>query len=81
MLRYANWSRLATWSGKRDYRPEERGGTPVGKGARFRMTDASVGGLSHLESRTGPPPFVSTLLLRSRPDDPDDHRQAHQRAE
>jgi hypothetical protein len=45
MLRYANWTRLATWSGKHDYRPEERGGSPVEKGARFRMTAASVGGL------------------------------------
>jgi len=31
MFGYANWSRLATWSGKRDYRPEERGGSPVEK--------------------------------------------------
>jgi hypothetical protein len=45
MLRYANWTRLATWSGKQDYGPEERGGSAVEKGARFRMTDASVGGL------------------------------------
>jgi hypothetical protein len=45
MLRYANWTRLATWSGKHDYRPEERGGSPVEKGAGFRMTYASVGGL------------------------------------
>ena len=49
MLRYANWTRLATWSGKHDYRPEERGGSPVEKGAGFRMTYASVGGLSHCE--------------------------------
>src|ERR1700720_850366 len=39
MLGYANWTRLATWSGKHDYRPEERGGCPAEKGARFR--DAS----------------------------------------
>jgi hypothetical protein len=43
MLTYANWSRHATWSGKHDCRPEESGGSPVEKGARFRMTDASVG--------------------------------------
>ena len=45
MLRYANWTRLATWLGKHDYRPEERGGSLVEKGAGFRMTYASVGGL------------------------------------
>jgi hypothetical protein len=41
MLGYANWSGFATWSRKRDYRLEERGGSPVEEGARFRMTDAS----------------------------------------
>jgi hypothetical protein len=33
----AKWTGLATWSGKHDYRPEERGGGPVEKGAGFRM--------------------------------------------
>jgi hypothetical protein len=33
---------LATWSGKHDYRREEPGGSSVEKGARFKMTDASV---------------------------------------
>jgi hypothetical protein len=44
MLSYANWTRLATWLGKHDYRPEERGGSPVEKGAGFESY-ASVGGL------------------------------------
>jgi hypothetical protein len=49
MLRYANWTRLATWSEKHDYQPEERGGSPVEKEPAFRMTEAaSVGGLFHL---------------------------------
>jgi hypothetical protein len=52
MLTYANWNMLATWSGKHDYRPEERGGSPGEKGARFRMTYASVfGDVLNLASR------------------------------
>src|SRR5258708_20649070 len=37
MHRYANWNRLATSSGKHDYRPEERGGSPKENDARFRI--------------------------------------------
>jgi hypothetical protein len=52
MARYANWSRLAIWLGKRDYRPEERGGSPVEKGARFST-------LRILAARHTAPPYVT----------------------
>jgi hypothetical protein len=35
MLRYASWTDYATRSGKHNYRPEERGGSPVEKERAF----------------------------------------------